>query len=105
MKKYFILAFFALILVGSPAAPQGTAVNSAQISIKLSAAPQQIVTQVTATTPNSFPLPPGTSTCIVTRNIAQSPGIDYNITASGNTGAVVFVATPVVGDVVQLNCW
>jgi hypothetical protein len=67
-------------------------------------APSQSVTVVTAATPNSFPLPAAAATnavCIVTRNVAQSPGIDYDITG----GAVVFLTPPLAGDVVQLNCW
>ena len=63
--------------------------------------PQQTITKILALPANSFPLPTGTKTCIVTRNIAQSPGVDYNITA----GAVVFIVPPSIGDVVQLNCW
>lgn len=80
---------------------QQTLVDLAQIAAKISAAPTIAVTMVGSTTPNSFPLPAGKTVCIVTRNIAQSAGIDYNITS----GAVVFTTPPQPGDVVQLNCW
>lgn len=56
---------------------------------------------VSASTPNSFTCPTGSSPYIVTRNIAQSLGIDYNVT----NGAVVFVQTPQANDVVSLYCW
>lgn len=39
--------------------------------------------------------------CIVSRNIPQSPGEDYNIVGSN----IIFNVTPSVGDVVQLNCF
>lgn len=65
------------------------------------ARPQQTITTITSSTPNSFPLPAGTAVCIVSKNVAQSPGLDYNYSG----GAVVFITTPNVGDVVQLNCW
>jgi hypothetical protein len=82
-------------LLGQPAAPPNP--------LRLVTGPVQSVTVVTVATPNSFPLPLGVvaKTCIVTRNIAQSPGVDYNII--GN--AVVFVYGVNAGDVVQLNCW
>jgi hypothetical protein len=63
-------------------------------------APAQTVTVADGTT-NRFPLPVGTSVCIVSKNLPQSPGVDYSI----QDGAVVFFLAPGPGDVVQLNCW
>ena len=84
-----------------------TKVDQSQLPLSLTGlfAPTITVTMVSATTPNSFPLPAGKTTCIVSRNVAQSPGVDYNIATGGSTLAVVFIQTPEVGDVVQLNCW
>lgn len=65
-------------------------------------APAITVTTVTAATPNAFPVPAGKSTCLVTRNVAQSQGVDYLINSSSQ---VVFNPVPAVGDVVQLACW
>jgi hypothetical protein len=82
----------------------GTKVNAGQVlPITLISPPKQSVTTVMATTANSFPLPAGAidQVCIVTRNIAQSPGVDYTIT----NGVLVFTTAPSVADVVQLNCW
>jgi len=71
------------------------------VSPAVAQAPKIAVTQVTLGTPNSFPLPAGTTTCIVSQAIMQSLNVDYVITA----GAVVFNAGPPVGSVVQLACW
>jgi hypothetical protein len=99
-----MLLFLALLFQSQ------TKVDQSQLPLSLSGlfAPTITVTVVSATTPNSFPLPAGKTTCIVSRNVAQSPGVDYNIATgaqSGSTFAVVFIQTPEVGDVVQLNCW
>lgn len=59
------------------------------------------VTTVTIATPNSFPLPIGTTTCIVSQAIIQSLNVDYALV--GN--AVVFNTAPTPGSVVQLACW
>jgi hypothetical protein len=66
-------------------------------------APFQTVTVVVEAMPNSFAIPEKAyaGVCIVTRGIAQSPGVDYTITGR----AVVFNPPPNPGDVVQLNCW
>lgn len=99
---YILLLFiFSVFLVAQKSGAQGTSVPPNQITVKLVAAPQQLVTVVPATVTNSFPLPLGTSVCIVTRNIPQSPGVDYSIVG----GNVVFSGTVSTGDVVQLNCW
>jgi hypothetical protein len=95
-----LLGFGCSLLSQTP----GTRVNAGQVlPITLISPPKQSVTTVTASTPNSFPLPAGAvdQVCIVTRNIAQSPGVDYTIT----NGVLVFTTVPSVADVVQLNCW
>lgn len=63
--------------------------------------PSITVTQITAATPNNFPIPAGKTLCYVSRNLPQALGIDYAITA----GAVVFNPAPDVGDIVQLVCF
>jgi hypothetical protein len=82
----------------------GTLVDDKQIGFFFTNAPTITVTQVTSTTANSFPIPSGKSTCIVTRNIAQSQGIDYTVQGT-SPAVVIFNQAPIVGDVVQLNCW
>lgn len=87
--------------------PQQAGVVMTDASGKLSVspvttqAPKISVTTVTLGTPNSFPLPTGTSTCIVSQAIIQALNVDYVITA----GAVVFNVAPGPGAVVQLACW
>jgi len=103
MNKLLIpLLSIPLFFVPPPQPPAGqTGLGIGQLRVSVSNPPKQTVTLVGAATPNAFPLPNNTSVCIVTRNIAQSPGIDYNITSLN----VVFLQIPSVGDVVQLNCW
>jgi len=100
LKRVWPLILITLAMFAQTAS-SGTEVNPTQINISVSNAPKIAVFQVSATLPNSFNLPTGTTVCIVTRNIAQSPGVDYDITA----GAVVFRVAPQAGDIVQLNCW
>ncbi len=95
----WLLVPFGLIISQTPT-PQ-TGVNQSQLHFIVSLTPAQTVTIVNSTTPNSFPIPSGRTVCIVTRNIAQSLGVDYTIVSN----AVVFNQTPQVGDVVQLNCF
>lgn len=64
-------------------------------------APKLSVTTVTLGTPNSFPLPSGTTVCIVSQAIVQALNVDYAIMG----GAVVFNTAPSPGAVVQLACW
>jgi hypothetical protein len=99
LNKLPILAAITLALISQTTI--GTRVPVNQLGTIPANPPKQTVTTVASATPNSFPLPAGTSVCIVTRNIAQSPGIDYAITGA----AVIFTAAPAIGDVVQLNCW
>lgn len=63
--------------------------------------PILVVTRVTPTTQNSFPIPAGKSVCDVSRNIPQSPGEDYNVVGTN----IVFITPPVVDDVVRLICF
>lgn len=98
LRKLLLLTAIALAVISQTT---GTRVAPGQIGKLPPNPPQQVVTVVSSGTANNFPLPAGTTVCIVTRNIAQSPGVDYNITG----GAVVFVGAPGIGDVVQLNCW
>lgn len=101
MKRFLPWIFVPFGLIVSQSQPAQTQVDVGQISIKINTVPSQTVTVVNATTPNSFPIPQGRTVCIVTRNIAQSPGIDYNVT----NGAIIFTQVPSLGDVVQLNCF
>lgn len=80
---------------------QGTGVGAKQLRIQFSAPPSISVIRVDLDTANSFPIPAGKSVCIVTRNVAQSQGFDYNVVNNN----VVFVDTPSLGDIVQLNCF
>ena len=64
------------------------------------------VTTVSATTVNSFPVPPDRSVCLVFRAIAQSQGIDYDMI----DGGIVFKNPPVLvagvnPDVIQIVCF
>ena len=100
--KTLIPLLFATALLLTPQPPAGqTGIGQGQLRVSVSNPPVQVVTSVTASTTNSFPIPSGKTTCIVTRNIAQSPSVDYSVVS----GAVVFFQTPAVGDIVQLNCW
>jgi len=103
MKFKHIVPFFLIpvaFVIGWQ--PKSTAVPNSQLrSPGGSSTLAQVVTLVVSGTPNSFPLPAGKTSCIVTRNIAQSPGIDYTI----SSGAVVFTRPSEIDDVVQLNCF
>lgn len=63
--------------------------------------PTVLVAEVSSTTPNSYPIPPGRTLCIVSRNIPQALGHDYTIV----NGSVVFSPAPEPGDIVQLICF
>ena len=97
---------FNQIAVPSGSGGQFVAVDSAGTKLVTVPAPSAgvpsiTVTVVTSNTPNAFPIPPGRTVPVVTRGIAQSPGVDYDI-VSGN---FVFRVAPNVGDVVQLTCF
>lgn len=85
----------------------GTVVTDASGHLSVSttsaspAPPKIAVTKVLIGTPNSYPLPAGTTTCIVSQAVMQSLNEDYAITG----GNVVFNTAPSVGAVVQLACW
>ena len=71
-------------------------------------APHIIVYRVTDVTATSYAIPAGLAgVCIVTRNIAQSAGVDYTLVAPTGTtpGQITFTDPLTVGDVIQLNCW
>lgn len=83
---------------------QGLTLQGGVLSVPAQAAaagPAIVVTVVGPSTPNAFPIPSGKTTCLVSRAIMQSPGVDYDVTG----GNVVFRASPSPGDVVQLTCF
>ena len=70
--------------------------------------PHIIVYTVTDASVTSYTIPAGLAgVCIVTRNIAQSMGVDYALTPPVGTtpGQIMFVGPLAVGDVIQLDCW
>ena len=97
--NFSVLAVATAFLLSSQTGVQPTQVSASQFRGNLQ--PSISVTTVTASTTNSFPIPAGRSVCIVSRNISQSPGVDY----SQSGGSIIFSTSPAVGDVVQLNCW
>lgn len=63
--------------------------------------PLVINTRITTSTPNSFPIPPTKTSCLVNRNIPQVINEDYTITNNN----IVFNTPPEVGDIVQQICF
>ena len=81
----------------------GSGLNlAAGVLSSTSGIPAFTVTNVSGSTPNSYPLSPGKTEALVFRNgMAQSATVDFNL-VSGN---VVFISPPIPGDVVLLACF
>src|ERR1700688_2098362 len=85
-------AVYSAQFVASPTGTNGIFTLSLNIQSTSNGTP--FATVVTASTPNAYPLPAGTTRCdVYVTGYRMQPGIDYNITG----GNIVFVASAIPG--------